>query len=85
MGEVQDYPNPSVDPPFTALIHRICVGRCMANNWIFINVATVLWAANIVALKDEAGKPIIPNTLETVNAGVVVLVSSLISFYHPDR
>jgi len=51
---------------------RICVGRYMANNSIFINIATILWAANIAALKDEAGKPIVPNTLETVNAGLVV-------------
>ena len=56
----------------------------MANNSIFINIATILWAANVAAVKDEAGKPIIPNTLETVNAGVVVLVLFNISF-HCDR
>ena len=56
----------------------------MANNSVFINVATVLWAANIAPLKDEEGKPIIPNPLETVNAGVVVLALSIISF-HSDR
>ena len=77
-------PNVSVDSPFIDPTHRICVGRHMANNAIFINVATILWAANITALKDEAGKPIIPNTLETVNAGVVVLALSITSF-HPDR
>ena len=46
----------------------------MANNSVFINIATILWAVNIAALKDEAGKPIVPDTLETVNTGVVALV-----------
>jgi len=45
----------------------------MANNAIFINIAMILWAANIAALKDGGGKPIIPDTLEAVNTGVVVL------------
>ena len=44
----------------------------MANNSVFINIAMILWAANVTALKDEAGKPIVPDTLETVNAGIVV-------------
>jgi len=46
----------------------------MANNSVFINIATILWAANITALKDEAGKLIVPNTLETVNVGLAMLV-----------
>ena len=50
----------------------------MANNSVFINVAMILWAANVAALKDEAGKPIVPDTLEAVNAGTVVL-----AFVHP--
>ena len=54
----------------------------MANNSVFI--ATILWAANVAALKDEAVRPIVPNTLEAVNARLVVLVLSIISF-HPDR
>jgi len=45
----------------------------MANNSVFINIATILWAANVAALKDEAGKPIVPDTLETVSVGIVVL------------
>ena len=44
----------------------------MANNSVFINVAMTLWAANVASLKDEAGKSIVPNTLETINAGIVV-------------
>ena len=44
----------------------------MANKALFIEIASILWAANIFAVKDEAGVPIIPDTLETVNAGAVV-------------
>ena len=44
----------------------------MANMTIFIEIASILWAANISAVKDEAGVPIIPNTLETVNTGASV-------------
>jgi len=46
----------------------------MANNSVFINIATILWAANVAAIKDEAGKPVVPDTMGTVNAGLVVLV-----------
>ena len=51
---------------------RICLGRRMANTALFIDVASILWAANISPVKDKAGKPIIPDTLETLNAGAVV-------------
>ena len=51
---------------------RICSGRHMANNALFIDIASLLWGTNISAVKDEAGKPIIPDTLETVNSGLVV-------------
>jgi len=47
----------------------------MANDALFINIATVLWAANISARKDEAGKPILPNMLEAT-PGLAVLASS---------
>ena len=43
----------------------------MANDGLFINTAMILWAADISAVKDEAGNPIIPNTLENVNSGLV--------------
>ena len=41
----------------------------MANNALFINIASILWAADIVAVKDQAGKPIIPDTFDTVDYG----------------
>ena len=44
----------------------------MANVSLFIEIASILWAANVSAVKDEAGVPIIPDTLETINAGAAV-------------
>ena len=44
----------------------------MANNTVFLNVAAILWAATLSAVKDDAGKPIIPNTLESVEATIVL-------------
>jgi len=44
----------------------------MANDSLFINIAMILWAADISAVKDEAGKPIVPNTRETVNSGLAM-------------
>ena len=49
----------------------------MANNSLFLNIATILWAANISAWKDEGGKPILPDTLE-VRPGLAALVSPMI-------
>ena len=39
---------------------------------LFIDIASILWAVNISAVKDEAGVPIIPDTMETVNAGAIM-------------
>ena len=50
----------------------MCPGRHLVNNELFINIATILWAADISAVKDEVGKPIVPDTLEHVNDGLVV-------------
>ena len=44
----------------------------MANNAVFISMATILWAANISAVTDERGKPMIPDTFEAVNAGLAM-------------
>jgi len=59
------------------LCYRICVGRFMANNSLFLNIATVLWAANISARKDEGGNPILPDTLDSI-PGMAMLVSYII-------
>ena len=44
----------------------------MANNALFINIATLLWAANISAVKDRVGNPIIPDTLASLPGGVAM-------------
>lgn len=53
----------------------------MANDSLFLNIATILWAANISSRKDEEGKPILPNTLETSSPGLTVLVSFIIPYF----
>ena len=52
----------------------------MANNSLFVNIATVLWATNISPRKDEGGNPILPDTFEAT-PGVIMLVSSIIPFF----
>ncbi|PBK94399.1 cytochrome P450 [Armillaria gallica] len=37
---------------------RICVGRHVANNFLFINIAMMLWAMNIERATDESGVPL---------------------------
>ena len=44
----------------------------MANTTLFIEIASIFWVANISAVKDEAGVPIIPDTVETGKARAVV-------------
>ncbi|KAF8634716.1 hypothetical protein AX17_004119 [Amanita inopinata Kibby_2008] len=51
---------------------RICVGRHVASNSLFINIACLLWAVNITPVNDETGWPIIPDTLETPSAALAV-------------
>ena len=48
----------------------------MANNSLFLNIATVLWAVNISARKDEGGNPILPDTLDCT-PGLGMLVASI--------
>ncbi|TFY53092.1 hypothetical protein EVG20_g10268 [Dentipellis fragilis] len=50
---------------------RICVGRHVANNTLFINAAVLLWAANITRAKDDVG----PLDVEGfVDSGMVMYV-----------
>lgn len=50
---------------------RICVGRHVANNSLFLNIASILWTFNINPVKDAAGVPIVPGE-ESLNQGLVV-------------
>jgi len=51
---------------------RICVGRHIANNSLLIDIACLLWAANIKPAKDAQGHPIMPEVDKCVNEGLVV-------------
>lgn len=51
---------------------RVCVGRHVANNSLFINIATVLWALKIERKKDEAGKLLPLDVDGFVEDGLVV-------------
>ncbi|KAJ7503688.1 cytochrome P450 [Mycena galericulata] len=51
---------------------RLCIGRHVANNSLFIDIACLLWAVNIRPAKDAQGKPIIPIESESINDGLVV-------------
>jgi cytochrome P450 len=54
---------------------RICVGRHMADNTLFINIAVLLWAAKIGRKKDASGS-FVPLDLDGwVKVGLVVLVA----------
>ncbi len=53
---------------------RICIGRHLAENSLFINIAILLWAMKMERKKDASGR-FIPLDVESwVDGGVVVLV-----------
>ncbi len=50
---------------------RICVGKDLANESLFINTARILWAAELARPQDESGKEV-PLDIETANdAGII--------------
>jgi cytochrome P450 len=51
---------------------RICVGKELANESLFINTARILWAAELARPKDESGKEV-PLDIETAIDGGIVL------------
>jgi len=55
-------------------IYRSCVGRHVANNSLFIDISTILWAMKIIPVKDDHGNPIIPNVGEEVTDGITLYV-----------
>ncbi len=52
---------------------RICVGRHMADNSLFINIATMLWAMKIERKKDASGHFLPLDVDGWVDVGLVVL------------
>jgi hypothetical protein len=44
----------------------------MANNSLFIAIASILWAMTISPIKDEMGKLVIPDTMATDKESVLL-------------
>ncbi|KAH9001032.1 cytochrome P450 [Lactarius akahatsu] len=51
---------------------RACVGKHVANDSLFISIATVLWAANLERVRDQSGKEVTPDTETFVDTGMIV-------------
>jgi hypothetical protein len=51
---------------------RICIGMHIANQALFIDVASLLWAVSIEKAVGADGKPIVPSRTECVDEGLVV-------------
>ena len=58
---------------------RICVGLNFANQALFINFATILWAMDICKARDAQGREVTPDPDNLVDAGVVVCVTPVLS------
>jgi cytochrome P450 len=55
---------------------RVCVGNLVANDTLFISIATTLWAANLERVRDRYGKEVPLDTDGFVDSGVVLYVFS---------
>jgi cytochrome P450 len=51
---------------------RNCVGKLLANESLFIDVARILWAVHIDRVRDESGKELLPDTESIVDIGLVM-------------
>ncbi|THU86529.1 cytochrome P450 [Dendrothele bispora CBS 962.96] len=51
---------------------RICIGLNIANQGLFIDFASLLWAASIEPAHDENGVEIVPSRTDSVDEGLVV-------------
>ena len=50
---------------------RVCVGKHLANDSLFIHTARILWAATIQCARDENGKERRPDTSAFVEVGII--------------
>ncbi|KAJ7477309.1 cytochrome P450 [Mycena galericulata] len=53
---------------------RICVGRHVANQSMFIQIACLLWCFDIGPAKDEQGNIVMPDPMNSVDEGLIVCV-----------
>jgi cytochrome P450 len=51
---------------------RICVGKHLANNSLFIHTARILWTANLECVKDENGQDVLPDMNGFTDTGLVM-------------
>ncbi|CAL1709871.1 unnamed protein product [Somion occarium] len=51
---------------------RICVGMNLANQALFIDIASMLWATSIERALDSDGRPVIPSRTDCLDEGLVV-------------
>ena len=62
------------------VIYRICIGMNLANQALFIDIASMLWAASIEKALDADGRPIVPSRTECLDEGLVVYVVSSLRY-----
>jgi cytochrome P450 len=60
---------------------RICVGRHMADNSLFINIAILLWAMNFERKKDASGRLAPLDVNGWVDVGLIMLAGLIAYFY----
>jgi cytochrome P450 len=53
---------------------RVCVGKHLANESLFITTARILWAATLKCARDENGKELPPDLDDFVDNGIVTFV-----------
>ena len=51
---------------------RICVGKHLANDALFIHTAKILWTANLECVKDENGRDVLPDINGFVDTGLIM-------------
>jgi cytochrome P450 len=51
---------------------RICAGRHLANNALFIYTARMLWAATLECVKDEDGRGVLPDMNGFMDMGIIM-------------
>ena len=50
---------------------RVCVGKHLANDSLFIHTARILWAATLKCALDKNGKELTPDTSSFVDVGII--------------
>ncbi|CCL98630.1 uncharacterized protein FIBRA_00632 [Fibroporia radiculosa] len=63
--------------------HRLCVGRHVANDAIFINAASILWAFVLEGVPGPDGCPVIPSPEAVVTSGSVMRPASFKCLFNP--